>query len=411
MAARSAVIALSLTHFVSHMDPTEKGFGMTIVQTARSFISFFRRDHMYLFLGTAALCALSYLLSCYMPTRSSFLGAGWAVWVCQAALGAWLVLSAFALVVKLAHWHDYTSTFLMRPETRRVLRYLSYVAWAVCAVVIIDRVVLSVWDIACFAADSDQRTGSFLADIFFFAWKGRGLLLQGLGNTVVVALIGTLVAFLLSLILVFLHLNPPQRRDNGFVRFWKKLGLGFYDIYTTVIRGTPMMVQGSIIYFGGYSIIQNITGFQVAQMNQVWSVFVAALVTISLNSTAYLAEVLRGSIEAIDPGQSEAARSLGLTHWQAMIKVVFPQGVRNAIPAIGNEVIINIKDSSVFTFIGFFEVMYASRTIAGMYYGSTEVYITTAVIYLVLTLISNAILNAVARRLDAPVSSGVPSSN
>lgn len=85
--------------------------------------------------------------------------------------------------------------------------------------------------------------------------------------------------------------------------------------------------------------------------------------------------------------------------------------MRNAIPAIGNEVVINIKDSSVFTFIGFFEVMYASRTIAGMYYGSTEVYITTAVIYLVLTLVAGALLRGIARKLDAPASSGVPSSN
>ena len=163
------------------------------------------------------------------------------------------------------------------------MRIASYVVWAVCAIVIFDRAVLSLYDIACFAAASDKRTNVFIADIFFFAWKGRDMLLQGLGNTVIVALIGTVVAFVLALLLVFLRLNPPQRRDNGFVRFWKKIGLGFYSVYTTVIRGTPMMVQGSIIYLYVYLF----TGFGVAQMNQVWSVFVAALVTISLNSTAY----------------------------------------------------------------------------------------------------------------------------
>ena len=384
---------------------------MTIAEKARALAGFFRRDHVYLFLGTAALCALSYLLTRFMPTRSSFLGAGAAVNVCQAVLGAWLVLAVAALVVKATHWRTYASTPLMRPDVRRVLRYVSYVEWAVCLLVIVDRVVLSLVDIARLAAASDVRTNVFVADVFFFAWKGRSLLLQGLGNTIAVAFIGTLIAFVLALLLVFLHLNPPQRRDNGFVRFWKKIGLGFYRVYTTIIRGTPMMVQGSLVYFGGYSIIQSITGFEVAQMNEAWSVFTAALVTICINSAAYLSEVLRASIEAIDPGQAEAARSLGLTNWQAMIKVVFPQGVRNAIPAIGNEVVINIKDSSVFTFIGFFEVMYASRTIAGMYYGSTEVYITTALIYLVLTLVAGVILNAIARRLDAPASAGVPSSN
>lgn len=384
---------------------------MTIADRIRSLTGFFRRDHIYVLLGTAALAAFSYVLTRFMPTRSSFLGAGVGVIVCQAVLGAWLTIAALALITKLTHWETYRSTWWCQPAARRALRYASYVVWAVCAIVIFDRAVLSLYDIACFAAASDKRTNVFIADIFFFAWKGRDMLLQGLGNTVIVALIGTVVAFVLALLLVFLRLNPPQRRDNGFVRFWKKIGLGFYSVYTTVIRGTPMMVQGSIIYFGGYGIIQSITGFGVAQMNQVWSVFVAALVTISLNSTAYLAEVLRGAIESIDTGQAEAARSLGLTRWQAMMKVVFPQGVRNAIPAIGNEVVINIKDSSVFTFIGFFEVMYASRTIAGMYYGSTEVYITTAVIYLVLTLVAGALLRGIARKLDAPASSGVPSSN
>lgn len=384
---------------------------MTIANLGRSAASFARRDHIYVVLGTAALCALSYLLTRFMPTASSFIGAGPAVNALQVVLGAWLVFALIALAVKLAHWRSYAGTFLMRPAVRRAVRYASYVEWAACLVVIVDRVVLSVADIARYAAAAPARPNSFLADVFYFAWKGRNMLLQGLGNTVIVAIVGTLAAFVLALLLVFLHLNPPSRRDNGFVRFWKKIGLGFYRVYTTVLRGTPMMVQGSIIYFGLFSIIQGITGFGVAQMNQVWSVFNAALVTIALNSTAYLAETLRASIEAIDPGQAEAARSLGMTNWQAMIKVVFPQGVRNAIPAIGNEVVINIKDSSVFTFIGFFELMYASQTVAGTYYATTEVYITTAAIYLVLTLVATAILNAVARRLDAPASTGVPSSN
>lgn len=384
---------------------------MTIASIGRRAASFVRRDHTYVLLGTAALSAMCYLLTRFMPTVSSFLGAGPTVNVCQVVLGAWLILSAVGLVVKLTHWKTFGLTLFAQPAARPALRYASYVVWAVCAVVLVDRVVLSVYDIARYAAAAPERPNTFLADVFYFAWKGRNMLLRGLGNTVVVAIAGTLIAFVLALLLVFLHLNPPQRRDNGFVRFWKKIGLGFYRVYTTVLRGTPMMVQGSIIYFGLFSIIQNVTGFGVAQMNQVWSVFNAALVTIALNSTAYLAETLRASIEAIDPGQAEAARSLGLTNWQAMIKVVFPQGVRNAIPAIGNEVIINIKDSSVFTFIGFFELMYASQTVAGTYYATTEVYITTAAVYLVLTLVATAILNAVARRLDAPASSGVPSSN
>lgn len=384
---------------------------MTIVEAGQRTVSFFRRDHTYVFLGTSALAAVCYLLTRFVPTLSSFLGAGAPLIACQGLLGAWIVFSLVALVVKATHWRTYDDAFLKKPGAVRITRYLSYLAWLVCAVVIVDRVVLSVVDIAHYVAAADTRTNLFFPDVLYYAWKGRSMLVQGLGNTIIVAVVGTLVAFVLALLLVFLHLNPPSKRDNGFVRFWKKLGLGFYKVYTTVLRGTPMMVQGSIIYFGFYAFIQGITGLGVAEMNQVWSVFTAALVTIALNSTAYLAETLRASIEAIDPGQAEAARSLGMTNWQAMMKVVFPQGVRNAIPAIGNEVVINIKDSSVFTFIGFFELMYASRTVSGTYYATTEVYITTAVIYLVLTMVATAILNAIARRLDAPTSNGVPSSN
>ena len=103
-----------------------------------------------------------------------------------------------------------------------------------------------------------------------------------------------------------------------------------------------MMVQGLLIYYAGFTVLRGM-GFETAQANQIWSTFTAGLVTISLNSTAYMMEVLRGGIESIDPGQAEAARSLGLSQWQAMRKVVFPQGIKNAIPALTNELIINIK--------------------------------------------------------------------
>ncbi len=122
-------------------------------------------------------------------------------------------------------------------------------------------------------------------------------------------------------------------------------------------------------------------------------------------------EVLRGGIESIDPGQAEAARSLGLSQWQAMRKVVFPQGIKNAIPALTNELIINIKDSSVLSVIGVFDLMYATTTVAGVYYRQMEVYCVALVVYLILTLVASRLLEAFGKKLGAEAPATLPSSN
>ena len=182
-----------------------------------------------------------------------------------------------------------------------------------------------------------------------------------------------------------------------------------------------MMVQGLLIYYAGFTVLRGM-GFETAQANQIWSTFTAGLVTISLNSTAYMMEVLRGGIESIDPGQAEAARSLGLSQWQAMRKVVFPQGIKNAIPALTNELIINIKDSSVLCVLGVSDLMFMTRSVAGIYYKGTECYLIAATVYLFLTYLSSLLLKAITGRMTAPdntkrrqgnqtVDLGLPSSN
>ena len=112
-----------------------------------------------------------------------------------------------------------------------------------------------------------------------------------------------------------------------------------------------------------------------------------------------------------DPGQAEAARSLGLSQWQAMRKVVFPQGIKNAIPALTNELIINIKDSSVLSVIGVFDLMYATTTVAGVYYRQMEVYCVALVVYLILTLVASRLLEAFGKKLGAEAPATLPSSN
>ena len=181
-----------------------------------------------------------------------------------------------------------------------------------------------------------------------------------------------------------------------------------------------MMVQSLILYNAVFSLFKR-TGMSVSEINRIWPLFLAGLVTVSLNSTAYLAEVLRGGIMAIDAGQMEASRSLGMTHWQAMIKVVFPQAIKNSIPAIGNEFIINIKDSSVLCVVGVSDLMFMTRSVAGIYYKGTECYLIAAIVYLILTYLSSLLLKAIARKMEGSSDGkntagsvpdwGIPSSN
>lgn len=204
----------------------------------------------------------------------------------------------------------------------------------------------------------------------------------------------------------------------------------YWNNYSSTIMKRPLIVRVSrylsyldaaacaLLVFGLFKR----TGMSVSDINRVWPLFLAGLVTISLNSTAYLAEVLRGGILAVDAGQMEAARSLGMTHWQAMRKVVFPQAIKNSLPAIGNEFIINIKDSSVLCVVGVSDLMFMTRSVAGIYYKGTECYLIAAIVYLFLTYLSSLLLKAITGKMTAPdntkrhqgnqtVDLGLPSSN
>ncbi|WP_146752392.1 amino acid ABC transporter permease [Actinomyces sp. Z16] len=168
----------------------------------------------------------------------------------------------------------------------------------------------------------------------------------------------------------------------------------------TIFRGTPMMVQAAIVYYAGFNIVRSaMPNASITEVNQRWSFFMAALLTVSLNSAAYLVEVLRGGVGALNRGQREAAVSLGFSNWQTMIKVIFPQAVRNSLPSIGNELVNNIKGTSVLTIIGYTELMFATSSVAGFYYKYLANYLTAAVIYLILTLSLTWLLETSMRRI------------
>ena len=255
----------------------------------------------------------------------------------------------------------------------------------------------------------EKNPQGFVDSMVYMSIKGKDMLVTGIWTTVRIALLGTAIAFVLAILLVFLRIQEPDRRDSGMMKALKWLANHFARFYVFVIRGTPMMVQALIFYYFGFNLFKK-TGMTVTEINHVWSFFISGLCTVALNSTAYLTEVLRGGILAVDRGQTEAARSVGMTNWQTMTKVVFPQAVKNSIPAIGNEFIINIKDSSVLSVIGVMDLMYATKSVSGIYFRSLEIYCVAALLYLVLTWLSSLLLKWLGKKLDMPVR-GIPSSN
>ena len=364
-------------------------------------ISFIRADHRYVLLGTSAIAALGMVLSSQPRPALSFLAGAYTLEVAMYyLLVAWVALSVVALVFKLAAWKTYVRVSpFTRPVVVRALRYGSYVVCAITALLAVDRIgcgLASAWAVATTA---QSRPTSTLESMLFMLYNSRAIFFSGFKTTVALAVFGTVIAFFLALLLVFLRMQVIDRSDNDFVRFWKVVGSGFARVYSTVVRGTPMMVQAMIIFFGVFGLFK-MTNLTTTQINAIWSTFTAGLVTIVLNSTAYMMEVLRGGIESVDAGQTEAARSLGLSQWEAMRTVVFPQGVKFAIPGLSNELVINIKDSSVLSVIGTFDLMFATTTVGGIYYAKFEAALVTSVIYLCLTMFASWLLGRLANRLN-----------
>ena len=372
--------------------------------------SLLTRDFRYVHLGGSlvALLGLSLLYGEAHPL--SFLTtANVPGMVCSVIFWAFLAFSAVALAIKLTHWKNYSGTVMKRPAVVRASRWASYPVAAACLLVLIDRVLLRFVYTVQMCAGLEKNPQSFASSMIYMSLKEKDILLTGIWTTIRIALLGTGIAFILAILMVFLRIQEPDKRDNDAVKALKWLASHFARVYVFVIRGTPMMVQALVFYFFGFNLFKR-TNMTVTEINHVWSFFISGLCTVSLNSTAYLTEVLRGGILAIDRGQTEAARSLGMSNWQTMIKVVFPQAVKNSIPAIGNEFIINIKDSSVLSVIGVIDLMYATKTVSGIYFRSLEIYCVAAILYLVLTWLSSLLLRWLGKKLDMPVR-GVPSSN
>ena len=378
------------------MNPTVKG-------------NFITRDHPYVYLGGSLIALLGLSLMAGAAHPGSFLTDNVPALLCRIVFWAFLALSAAALALKIAKGRDFRNSVMYRPAVRRVSKWASWLVALACLLALLDRGLLQLIYTVKTCLQAEKNPAGFASSMIYMSLKGKDMLLTGIWTTVRIALLGTAIAFVLSIFMVFLRIQEPDKRDNDFVRPLKWLANRFARFYIFLIRGTPMMVQALIFYYFGFNLFKR-TGMTVTEINHVWSFFISGLCTVSLNSTAYLTEVLRGGILAIDRGQTEAARSLGMSNWQSMIKVVFPQAVKNSIPAIGNEFIINIKDSSVLSVIGVMDLMYATKSVSGIYFRSLEIYCVAALLYLILTWLSSLLLRYLGRKLDTPVK-GIPSSN
>ncbi len=363
--------------------------------------SFISRDHRYVLLGTSAIAFIGMCLSSQARPAMSFLANAFTVeLVMYYLLAAWLVVAAAGLLFKLTHWNTYAQTSpFTKPGAARALRFGSYLVCAMTAVLFVDRAVMGFASAWSAASASSTMPDDMLTQVLYMFQQGKQTYLTGIATTIELAVFGTVIAFFLAILLVAVRIMEIDRSDNDAVRFAKKVGVGFAKFYSTVVRGTPMLVQGVIVYYLGFGVVSSF-GMSITEVNAIWSRFIAGLVVVSLNSTAYMMEVLRGGIESVDPGQMEAARSLGMSQWQAMLKVVFPQGIKYAIPGLSNELVINIKDSSVLSVIGVFDLAFAASTVAGIYYKQLNAYLVAAVFYLIMTAVASWLLGLFAKRMN-----------
>ena len=222
--------------------------------------------------------------------------------------------------------------------------------------------------------------------------KYHSLYLNGIFNTLVLALVATAIGCVIGLICGILNTIPYAPQDNIFKRFVLRLTRIIVRIYVEVFRGTPMVLQAVFIYYGLPYFSDNALRFD--------SVWAAAILIVSINTGAYMAESVRGGIISIDPGQTEGAKAIGMTHVQTMMNVILPQALRNIMPQIGNNFIINVKDTSVMFIISFTEFFAAHRYIVGvnnMYFPSAAI---EMIGYLTMTLAASFLLRWVEKLMD-----------
>ena len=229
---------------------------------------------------------------------------------------------------------------------------------------------------------------SFFQDVINIVAKYYPQLLSGVGNTMLIALTGTVAGLVIGLLTGIVRTAPFSR--NGFVRALHRILNAVIAVYVEIFRGTPMMVQAMVIYWG----------YAFATGGSTLPLIPSGMLIVSINTGAYMAEIVRGGIISIDKGQFEGAMSIGMTHSQTMFKVIIPQVMRNILPSVSNEFVINIKDTSVLNVIGVTELYYFAGIIKRQSFEAFQTYLVVCALYFILTFTVTRLLRLAERRLD-----------
>lgn len=230
---------------------------------------------------------------------------------------------------------------------------------------------------------ADMSPASFFN--FSFLPKYGVFFIQGIEYTLLLAFVSVLLAVIPALLLALMRLSK------------NKLIHTLSGAYIAVFRSTPLLVQLSIIYFGLFGMI-SIPRYSLFGFVDI-SRFIPGVVALALNSSAYVAEIFRAGILAVDKGQTEAARSLGLNAWQTMRKVVLPQAIKNVLPALANEIITMVKESSICSMLGMAELMFGAKAVASSTYITLAPYTLAALIYFCINYPASKGIEAIERRM------------
>jgi len=218
-----------------------------------------------------------------------------------------------------------------------------------------------------------------------FNWSGAAqslpFLLEGLKITLLIAVFGLIFGFIVGLIA---GLGRTSRN---------KAIYGLATIYVEMIRGTPILVQALWLYFGLNQMLVQTVGWRIPGD-------IAGIIVIAINAGAYIAEIVRGSIQSVEKGQEEAGRSLGLTRFQTFVHIIYPQAFKRMIPPLGNQFIISLKDTSLLSVISVGELMRNGQEVVASSFNALEIYTIVAAMYLLLTLTLSFLLKRIERRLD-----------
>ncbi|MBQ7390155.1 MAG: amino acid ABC transporter permease [Clostridia bacterium] len=229
---------------------------------------------------------------------------------------------------------------------------------------------------------------NFFNNISNILEKYSGLLFKGLGYTMLIALIGTVIGLIIGLCTGIIRTIPVSK--NKAIAIIQKCVNVLISVYVEVFRGTPMMVQAMVIYWG-YAFMNG---------GNTLPLIPAGIFIVSINTGAYMTEIVRGGIISVDKGQFEAAYSCGMNHFRVMLHVIIPQVMKNILPSVSNEFVINIKDTSVLNVIGVMELFYQATKIQTMTFQIFETYLIVCVIYFIMTFTITRLLRLAEKKLS-----------